>query len=379
MMRSLSSRTRPAASSNAAASNVGTVGVGLRGHGGLLWDAWVCGCHRTGAAARRWCHEVFHQVSKECANSANDLGVADRHMSEAAVDAPHLPGDVRGGVRGEEVDDAGDLVGVGEPADRDLALDACRAPSRGCARPSRWRRSPGVTVLTVMPIESSVELARRAAAGSRPRGRASWSGRTGRTSTPRSSPGRSLPISPMTDDTIDDTARAALDHVGERGLREVERAGQVDRRAPCSSRRRSSSRTVLSMVMPALFTRMSSRPCCSMTSATARRQSSPMPMLPWCRVTADAVVQRAWRGSPSANALGLSSLLRVAGGDRGALAGQAARDRGADPAGAAGDERDAAAQLAAGRRAALPASVGDVDVLGTVRCSASWVGGCLRS
>src|SRR5438094_797080 len=38
--------------------------------------------------------------------------------------------------------------------------------------------------------------------------------------------------------------------------------------------------TVLSMVIPALLTRMSRRPCCSMTSRTTRRQSSGSPMFP---------------------------------------------------------------------------------------------------
>ena len=38
--------------------------------------------------------------------------------------------------------------------------------------------------------------------------------------------------------------------------------------------------TVLSIVIPALLTSMSSRPCCSITSATVRRQSSAEPMLP---------------------------------------------------------------------------------------------------
>ena len=39
--------------------------------------------------------------------------------------------------------------------------------------------------------------------------------------------------------------------------------------------------TVLSLVMPALLTRMSSRPCWSITSAIVRRQSSGEPTLPW--------------------------------------------------------------------------------------------------
>jgi hypothetical protein len=38
--------------------------------------------------------------------------------------------------------------------------------------------------------------------------------------------------------------------------------------------------TVLSIVMPALLTSMSSRPCCSVTSLIVRRQSSEEPTLP---------------------------------------------------------------------------------------------------
>ena len=38
--------------------------------------------------------------------------------------------------------------------------------------------------------------------------------------------------------------------------------------------------TVLSIVMPALLTRMSRRPCASITSWIVRRQSSAEPMLP---------------------------------------------------------------------------------------------------
>ena len=39
--------------------------------------------------------------------------------------------------------------------------------------------------------------------------------------------------------------------------------------------------TVLSIVIPALLTRMSRRPCCSITSLTVRRQSSAEPTFPW--------------------------------------------------------------------------------------------------
>jgi hypothetical protein len=37
----------------------------------------------------------------------------------------------------------------------------------------------------------------------------------------------------------------------------------------------------LAVVIPALLTRMSRRPCCSITSPTVRRQSSAEAMLPW--------------------------------------------------------------------------------------------------
>jgi hypothetical protein len=40
-------------------------------------------------------------------------------------------------------------------------------------------------------------------------------------------------------------------------------------------------KAVLSIVIPALLTRMSSLPCCSITSPTVRRQSSAEPTLPW--------------------------------------------------------------------------------------------------
>jgi hypothetical protein len=43
-------------------------------------------------------------------------------------------------------------------------------------------------------------------------------------------------------------------------------------------------RTVLSMVMPALLTRMSSWPCWSSTSEMTRWQSAATPMLPWWMV-----------------------------------------------------------------------------------------------
>src|SRR6516162_11350694 len=42
---------------------------------------------------------------------------------EAAVDGPDLPGDISGGVGGQEADHPGDLLGLAEPADRDLGPD----------------------------------------------------------------------------------------------------------------------------------------------------------------------------------------------------------------------------------------------------------------
>ena len=85
-------------------------------------------------------------------------------------------------------------------------------------------------------------------------------------------------------------------------------------------------------VMPALLTRMSSRPWWSMTSWTVRRQSSAEPTLPWWMETGDLVL-----GELGLEGLGALAVAAVAGGDRGALGGQAAADRGADAARAAGD------------------------------------------
>ena len=96
--------------------------------------------------------------------------------------------------------------------------------------------------------------------------------------------------------------------------------------------------TVLSLVMPALLTRMSSRPWRSMTSCTCagsppRSRRCPGGSMPSRRTPVELL----------AEALGAPRLSRaVAGGDGRALRGQAVADRGADAAGAAGDERDAA-------------------------------------
>jgi hypothetical protein len=55
---------------------------------------------------------------------------------------------------------------------------------------------------------------------------------------------------------------------------------------------------VRSIVMPALLTRMSRRPCCSITSRTVRRQSSAEPTLPWWIVAAAPCRARsAWKAS----------------------------------------------------------------------------------
>ena len=101
--------------------------------------------------------------------------------------------------------------------------------------------------------------------------------------------------------------------------------------------------TVLSMVMPALLTRMSSLPCCSMTSPITRRQSSAEPTLPWWMVT--GVRKRSAKSA--ANCSAASTLpLNPAAMTAPWLA--RLRDGGADAAGAAGDEGDAAAQSATG-------------------------------
>ena len=100
--------------------------------------------------------------------------------------------------------------------------------------------------------------------------------------------------------------------------------------------------TVLSIVIPALLTRMSSRPCCSITSATVRRQSSAEPMLPWWALP----FRPSW-ASLLDERLGRLAVAAVAGRDVRALLGQAVADRRPDAPGAAGDESDSALQARA--------------------------------
>ena len=92
-----------------------------------------------------------------------------------------------------------------------------------------------------------------------------------------------LPVSPITEETlmIRPLPRASM----------CSRAAWATKKAPDRliemTRSQSSSpilATVRSMVIPALLTRMSRRPCWSMTSRTTRRQSSGSPMFPWCTV-----------------------------------------------------------------------------------------------
>src|SRR5665811_492073 len=78
--------------------------------------------------ARRRRHSC--NISTDClvcqASRDNVLHVRQLHV-QAAVDAPDLAGDVRGRVRGQEVDHACDLVGTAQPA---LSLIHISEPTR---------------------------------------------------------------------------------------------------------------------------------------------------------------------------------------------------------------------------------------------------------
>src|SRR6202046_1751960 len=83
----------------------------------------------SGLVCRSGVPGLVNYVSTVLANSAKRRAVgcvtwpaAASHI-QAAVDPPHLAGDVSGGVGGEEVDDARDLLRLGETAHRDLGLD----------------------------------------------------------------------------------------------------------------------------------------------------------------------------------------------------------------------------------------------------------------
>ena len=90
-------------------------------------------------------------------------------------------------------------------------------------------------------------------------------------------------------------------------------------------------------VMPALLTRMSSRPCWSMTSCTVRRQSSARADVALVDRRRAPSLLRARRGRPRRARCRRSSRRR-----RRRPGGQAVADGGADAAGAAGDEGHAA-------------------------------------
>src|SRR4030095_7524208 len=106
-------------------------------------------------------------------------------------------------------------------------------------------------------------------------------------------------------------------------------------------------RTVRSMVMPALLTRMSRRPCWSNTSSMTRSQSAAIPLLPW-RMVAPSCSAAKDRG------------VCAHGGDAAAplapACAEPAADRQSEPSGAAGDERDLTVH--AGHRGALPSPGG---------------------
>ena len=88
---------------------------------------------------------------------------------------------------------------------------------------------------------------------------------------------------------VDDPTAASLDHVSENRLRQEERAREVDVQdlVPVVV---GQLRIVLSIVMPALLIKMSSRPCSSRTSLTTRRQSSGEATLPRWVLTASGVI-----------------------------------------------------------------------------------------
>ena len=77
--------------------------------------------------------------------------------AEAAVDGDDGAGDVRGGVAGQPGDDAGDLLGRGQPAERDLADDGSALRSSASSAVMSVSMKPGATTLAVMP--TAAELA----------------------------------------------------------------------------------------------------------------------------------------------------------------------------------------------------------------------------
>src|SRR5918998_6497357 len=143
---------------------------------------------------------------------------------QAAVDAPDLPGDVAGRVRGEEVHDAGDLLGLAEPAERDLALEVVEHLVRH--RPEHL----GGGVARCHGVDGDAQPVGLAGALHLHGGLAGQRLRQAQ----ETGLGRGVVRLPdathLPDDRGDhhDPPAAAFQHVLERGLRQVEGAGQVD-------------------------------------------------------------------------------------------------------------------------------------------------------
>src|SRR3712207_2191762 len=143
---------------------------------------------------------------------------------QAAVDAPDLPGDVAGRVRGEEVHDAGDLLGLAQPADRGLGLELVDDLVRHRPAPL------GCRVAGRDGVDGDAQPAGLAGALHLVSGLAGQ--RLGQAQQPGLGRGvvRLADAAHLADDRGDhhDPPGAALQHVPERGLGQVEGARQVD-------------------------------------------------------------------------------------------------------------------------------------------------------
>src|SRR5918997_6509283 len=258
---------------------------------------------------------------------------------QAAVDAPDLTGDVAGGVRGEEVHDPGDLLRLAQPADRDLGLEALEHLLRhalehlggGVARRHGVDRD-------AQPVGLAGALhLHRGLPGQRLR-QAQQPGL-----------GRGVVGLPdaahLADDRGDhhDPPAAALEHVPERGLRQVEGARQVDFDDPAPvvvghlqhGAVDGDARVVDQDVEPAVL-----------LDDLGDGAPAVVGVRDVALVHGEALVGEV-AAELLAEALGGLVVAAVAGGDVGALGGHAAADGRTDPPGAAGHERHAAGELVA--------------------------------
>jgi hypothetical protein len=262
-----------------------------------------------------------------------------RAKASAAVDGPDLAGDVAGGVGGQEVHDAGDLLRAPQAPQRDLTADAVEdllGHRLEHLRLDEARRDgvDGEADLVAVELVGLLE-GERGLPGQRRREAEEAGLRRGVV--------RLADVAGLPDDRgdVDNPPRTALDHVLQRGAGHEEGAREVDGQD----------------LVPVLVGHLEDRLVGRDAGVVDEDVQAPVVIddllhgAPAVLGRADVALMDGDRdlvfGELGLEGLGAFAIAAVARGDGGALGGQAVTDGGADAARAAGDHGDAALELIA--------------------------------